>query len=176
MGGLRVDGRERRLTRRRGVCQVSWRGSASGSARRSCGSQSGNESGSATRCGSSRTACWAKGGGRKVGRRNLVRGSSWMVGNRRGSKGGSQRVGPEGSPPTDRGSDSHGPRPTPALRGRAETRGAGCWSQTTASGRRGHRRPRREAEGPQPYSLCCRLLSPGPPGYKGLARGDQSAY
>lgn len=154
---------------------MSWRGSASGSARRSCGSQSGNESGSVTHCWSSRKAYWAKGGGRKVGRRSLVKGSSWMVGNRRGSRGGSQRVGPEGFPPTDRGSDSHGPHPAPALRGRAGTQGADSWSQA-AFGSRSHPPPPQGTEGLQPYSLCCQLLSPGPPGYKGLVRGSQSAY
>ncbi len=147
---MRVSGCERWLTRRRSVCQVSWRGSASDSARRSCGSRSGSENGSETRCWSSKKACWAKGVGRKVGRRNLERGSSWMVGNRRESREGSQKAGPEGCPPMGRGSDSHDPHPALALRGRAETLGAGSWSQA-ASGSSRHPQLPQQTEGLQPY-------------------------
>lgn len=153
---------------------MSWRGSASGSARRNCGSQSGNENGSGIRCWSSRKACWARGGGRKVGRWSLVKGSSWMVGNRRGSRVGSQREGPEGCPPTDRGSDSHGPHPALTHLGRAETLGAGSWSQA-ASVSRSHSLPPQGSSGLQPYLVCCLVLSPGHPGYKRLLRGGQSA-
>lgn len=153
---------------------MSWRESASGSARRSCGSRSGNESGSGSRCWSSRKAYWAKGGGRTVGRWSLAKGSSWMVGNRRESRGGSQKVGPAGCPPTGRGSDSHGPHPARALRGRAGSLGAGSWSQA-ASGSSSHPPPQ-GTSGLQPCSPCCLVLSPGHPGCKGHVRGGQSAY
>lgn len=141
------------LTKRRGVCQVSWRGIASCSVRRSCGSRSGNENGSGTRCWSSRKACWEKGGGRKVGRQSLAKGSNWMVGNRRESMGGSQRADPEGCPPTDRGSDFHGPHPALALHGKAGTQGAGNWNQV-AFGSSSHPFPLQGTEGLQPYSVC----------------------
>lgn len=97
-----------------------------------------------------------------------------MVGNRRESRGGSQRVGPEGCPPTDRGSDSHGPHPARAHPGRAGTLGAGSWSQP-ASGGSSHSPPPQGTLGLQPYLVCCLVLSPGHPGYKERVRGGQSA-
>lgn len=97
-----------------------------------------------------------------------------MVGNRRESRGGSQRVGPEGCPPMDRGSDSHGSHPAPAHRGRAGTLGAGNWSQA-AFGSSDHPLPLQGTVGLKLYSVCCLVLSSGHPGYKGRVRGGQSA-
>ena len=85
-----------------------------------------------------------------------------MVGNRRESRGGSQRVGPEGCPPMDRGSDSPGPQPARAHRGRAGTLDAGSWSRA-ASGSSCCPLPPEGAEGLQPCLFCCLVLSPDHP-------------
>lgn len=117
-------------TRRRGVCRVSWTGSASGSVRRSCGSRSGNGTGSETCRWSNGKACWERGAGRKAGILSLVKGSSWMEEKRRESKGSSRRGGPEECPPMDRGSGFHGP--DLGHHGRAESRGADSWIQASS--------------------------------------------
>lgn len=103
-----------------------------------------------------------------------MKGNSWMVENWRASGESSQRVGPEGCPPMDRQSDFHGPRPTLARHGRAETRCAGSWSQA-ASGSNSHFLPLQRTQGLSPCFVYCSVLFPGHPGYQGLVGGAQSA-
>lgn len=107
-------------------------------------------------------------------RQSLAKGSSWMVASRRESKGGSQRVGPEGFPPMDRGSDSHGPHPALAHHERAGSLVAGSSSQA-ASGSSSHPLPPQGTERLRLCSVCSLVLSLDHPGYRGLVRGGQSA-